>query len=155
SAQGPRGVARCRGRPRDGAQRTWQDRRHHWHPEDGQIRVQQAQGTSVADAGDGWPPVYPLFQSEQIDARPSTSRQVRRKRHRNRQNCQSRSRREGRGRPRCPCFPQGSFATRSNYHAEVSTDFSVSTIGNNTLPVTAVEIDKKTLSVLAEQPTVA
>jgi subtilisin family serine protease len=43
----------------------------------------------------------------------------------------------------------------ANYHAEVSTDFSVSTIGNNTLPVLAVEIDQKTLSVLADQPAVA
>jgi len=43
----------------------------------------------------------------------------------------------------------------ANYHAEVSTDFSVSTIGNNTLPVMAIEIDQKTLSVLADQPAVA
>jgi hypothetical protein len=32
-AQGPAGVARCRGRPADGPERTWQDRRHHWYPE--------------------------------------------------------------------------------------------------------------------------
>jgi subtilisin family serine protease len=43
----------------------------------------------------------------------------------------------------------------TNYHAEVSADFSVSTIGNNTLPVLAVEIEKKTLPVLADQPEVA
>src|SRR5262245_17114401 len=79
SAQGPRGVARCRGRPRDGAQRAWQDRRDHWHPEDGHLWVQQTHGTSVADAGDDRPPVYPLVQSEQIDAGPCTRRQVRNK----------------------------------------------------------------------------
>ena len=72
-------MARCRGRPRDGAQRAWQDRRDHWHPEDGHLWVQQTQGTSVADAGDDRPTVYPLIQSEQIDAGPYTSRQVRNK----------------------------------------------------------------------------
>ena len=43
----------------------------------------------------------------------------------------------------------------ANYHAEVSTDFAVSAIGNHTLPVVAVEIDKKTLSVLGDQADVA
>ena len=51
-------VARCRGRPADGQERTGQDRRDHWYPEDGQIWVQQAQGTSVADAGDGRSSLY-------------------------------------------------------------------------------------------------
>ena len=51
--KGQRAWARCRGRPADGQERTGQDRRDHWYPEDGQIWVQQAQGTSVADAGDG------------------------------------------------------------------------------------------------------
>src|SRR6267378_8686934 len=77
-AQSPRGVARCRGRPRDGPERARQDRRDHWHPEDRQIGVQQAQGTSVADAGDGRSPVSPLRQSAQTDAGPGTGRQVRR-----------------------------------------------------------------------------
>src|SRR6266851_5182277 len=76
-AQRPRGVARCRGRPRDGPERARQDRRDHWHSEDGQIWVQQAQGTSVADAGDGRSPVYPLLQSEQVDAGPGPGRQMR------------------------------------------------------------------------------
>ncbi len=76
-AQRPRGVARCRGRPRDGPERARQDRRDHWHAEDGQIWVQQAQGTSVADAGDGRSPVYPLLQSEQVDAGPGPGRQMR------------------------------------------------------------------------------
>ena len=35
--------------------RARQDRRDHWHPEDGQIWIQQAHGTSVAHAGDGRP----------------------------------------------------------------------------------------------------
>jgi hypothetical protein len=78
-AQGPAGVARCRGRPSNGPERTWQDRRHHWHPENGQIWVQQARRAPLADAGDGRPPVYSLLQSEQVDARPGTSRQVREK----------------------------------------------------------------------------
>src|SRR5216684_1446536 len=76
-AQRPRGVARCRGRPRDGPERARPDRRDHWHSEDGQIWVQQAQGTSVADAGDGRAPVYPLLQSEQVDAGPGLGRQMR------------------------------------------------------------------------------
>src|SRR4029450_7573972 len=76
-AQRPRSVARCRGRPRDRQERAWKDRRHHWHPEDGQIRVQQAPGTSVADAGDGRSPVYPLLQSEQTDAGSEAGRQGR------------------------------------------------------------------------------
>ena len=78
-AQRPAGVARCRGRPSNGPERTRQDRRHHWDTEDGQIWVQQAQGTSVADAGDGRPPVYPRLQSEQTDARCGAGQQVRRK----------------------------------------------------------------------------
>jgi hypothetical protein len=53
-------------------------RTDHWHPEDRQIWVQQAQGTSVADAGDGRSPVSPLLQSAQTDAGPGTGRQVRR-----------------------------------------------------------------------------
>src|SRR4029434_6274651 len=76
-AQRPRSVARCRGRPRDRQERAWQDRRHHWHPEDGHIGVQQAHGTSVADAGDGRAPVSPLLQSQQTDAGSETGRQVR------------------------------------------------------------------------------
>src|SRR5207237_8699079 len=47
------------------------------HPEDRQIWVQQAQGTSMADARDGRAPVYPLLQSQQTDAGPGTDRQVR------------------------------------------------------------------------------
>src|SRR5712692_83818 len=47
-----------------------------WHTEDRQIWVQQAQGTSVADAGDGRSPVYPLLQSEQVHAGSGTDRQV-------------------------------------------------------------------------------
>jgi len=43
----------------------------------------------------------------------------------------------------------------ANYHAEVSPEFAVSAIGNNTLPVMAVEIERKTLPVLAAQPEVA
>jgi len=74
----PRGMARGRGRPRAGQERARQDRREHWHPEDRHIGVQQAQGTAGADAGEGRPPVYPLVQSEQVDAGPGTSRQVRR-----------------------------------------------------------------------------
>src|SRR5262249_59717786 len=49
------------------------------HAEDGQIWVQQAQGTSVAHAGDGRSPVCPLLQSEQVHAGSGTGRQVRRK----------------------------------------------------------------------------
>src|SRR5262249_44671846 len=78
-AQGPRGVARGRGRPRDGPERARQNRRDHWYPEDRQIWVQQAQGTFVAHAGDGRAPVYPLLQSQQTDAGPGTGRQVRRR----------------------------------------------------------------------------
>src|SRR2546427_503792 len=77
-AQRPRGVARCRGRPRDGQERARQDRRDHWDTQDRQIWVQQAQRTSVADAGDGRSPVSPRLQSEQTDAGPGTGRQVRR-----------------------------------------------------------------------------
>ena len=43
----------------------------------------------------------------------------------------------------------------ANYQAEVSTAFSVVAIGNHTLPALAVEIEKKTLPVLAEQAEVA
>jgi serine protease AprX len=43
----------------------------------------------------------------------------------------------------------------ANYRREVSPEFSVSAIGNNALPVMAVEIEKKTLPVLAAQPEVA
>src|SRR6266511_3004770 len=78
-AQRPRGVARCRGRPRDGQERARQDRRDHWYPEDRQVWVQQTHGTPLAHAGDGRPAVYPLVQSEQVDAGPGTGRQVRRK----------------------------------------------------------------------------
>src|SRR4029453_19277335 len=74
----PPGGGGCGGAPRDGPQRARQDRRDYWYPEDGQIWVQQTQGTSVADAGDGRPSVYPLLQSEQADAGSETGRQVRR-----------------------------------------------------------------------------
>ena len=43
----------------------------------------------------------------------------------------------------------------AKYHAHARPDFSMTTIGSNTLPVMAVEVDKKTVSVLAEQPHVA
>ena len=49
----------------------------HWHPEDRNIWLQQAQGTSVADAGDGRASVYPRLHSQQTDAGPHTGRQVR------------------------------------------------------------------------------
>ena len=48
-----------------------QDRRDHWHPEDGQIWIQQAHGTSVAHAGDGRASVYSLLQSEQVRSVPT------------------------------------------------------------------------------------
>ena len=51
----------------------------HWHPEDGQIWIQQAHGTSVAHAGDGRAAVYSLLQSEQVHAGSGTGQQVRQK----------------------------------------------------------------------------
>src|SRR3989454_6135093 len=76
STQGQGSLVCCRGRPRDGQKRTRQDRRDHWHPEDGQVQIQQAQRTSLADAGDGRPSLYPLVQSEQADAGSGPGRQV-------------------------------------------------------------------------------
>src|SRR4029450_10900613 len=104
-----RGGARCRGRLRHGAQRAWQDGRDHWPPEDGQLWIQQAQGTSVADAGDGRSPVYPRVQSEQVDAGCGTGRQVRRKGVRTRRTEKNSYPREARGRPRGTPLPSKEF----------------------------------------------
>src|SRR5262249_38109049 len=79
SAPGQTALASCRGSPRAGAERARQDRRHHRHPEEREIQVQQAQGTSVADAGDGRSEVYSVVQSEQVDAGCSTGWQIREK----------------------------------------------------------------------------
>src|SRR4030095_10112433 len=114
-AQRPAGVARCRGSPSNGQERTRQDRRHHWYSEDGQIWVQQAQGTSVAHAGDGRSPVSPLLQSEQTDARSGAGQQVRRKDIGTDRTAKTALvEREEAGQD-APCCPQGSFATRSIY----------------------------------------
>ena len=113
--KGQAGMARCRGRPRDRQKRAWQDRRHHWHPEDGQIWVQQAQGTSVADAGDGRSAVYPLVQSEQVDAGSGTSPQVKRKGIRAARTVQTAPIERQEGGQEAAHAPQRSFATRSTY----------------------------------------
>src|SRR5204863_6738817 len=102
-------------RPRDGPERAWQDRRHHWHPEDGQIWVQQAQGTSVADAGDGRSPVYPLLQSEQVHAGSDTGRQVRRKDIGTGRTARTAPVKRKEGGQEAPHYPRRSFATRSTY----------------------------------------
>src|SRR5262249_55877504 len=114
-AQRPRSVVRCRGRPRDGPERARQDRRDHWHPEDGQIWVQQAPGTSVADAGDGRSAVCPLVQSEQIDAGCGTSQQVKRKGIRTNRPAKTAPIERQEGGQEAPHDPQRSFATRSIY----------------------------------------
>src|SRR5712692_7652674 len=114
-AQRPRAVVWCRGRPRDGPERARQDRRDHWHPEDGQIGVQQAQGTSVADAGDGRSAVCPLVQSAQVDAGCGTGRQVRRKGMRSRRTEKTAIVERQEGDQEAPHSPQRSFATRSIY----------------------------------------
>ena len=114
SAQRPSGMARCRGRPRDRQKRAWQDRRHHWHPEDGQIWVQQPQGTSVADAGDGRSAVSPLVQSEQVDAGCGTSPQVKRKGLRANRIVQTAPIERQEGGQEAAHTPQRSFATRSS-----------------------------------------
>src|SRR6516164_7334371 len=77
SAQGAAALASCRGSPAAGAKRAGQDRRDHWHVEKQQIWVQQTQGTSLADAGDGGAEVYRIVQFEQIDARFGTVENVR------------------------------------------------------------------------------
>src|SRR5713101_1735696 len=117
SAQRRRDVACGRGRPRDGPERARQDGRDHWHPEDGQIWVQQAQGTSVADAGDGRAPVYPLLQSEQVYAGPGTSRQMRRKGMGTSRTAKIAPRERQERRQEAPHCLQRSFATRSIYQA--------------------------------------
>src|SRR5919202_3060763 len=114
-AQRPRSVARCRGRPRDGQKRARQDRRHHWDPEERQIWVQQAQGTSVADAGDGRSPVYSLLQSEQVHAGSETGRQVRRKDIGSERTIKATPIERQEGSQEAPHDPRRSFATRSNY----------------------------------------
>src|SRR2546425_6179367 len=115
SAQGQGGLARCRGRPRDGQKRARQDRRDHWHTEDGQIWVQQTQRAPLADPRDGRPPVYPLLQSAQVDAGPGTGRQVRRKdigADRTEKTAPVEREEAGQEAPR---YPQRSFATRTKY----------------------------------------
>src|SRR5215217_4798379 len=77
SAQGAAALASCRGSPAAGAKRAGQDRRGHWHVEKQQIWVQQTQGTSLADAGDGGSEVYRIVQLEQIDARFGSVENVR------------------------------------------------------------------------------
>jgi hypothetical protein len=77
SAQGAAALASCRGSPAAGAKRAGQDRRDHWHVEKQQIWVQQTQGTSLADAGDGGSEVYRIVQFEQIDARFGSVENVR------------------------------------------------------------------------------
>src|SRR4029453_8344117 len=77
SAQGAAAWASCRGSPAAGAKRAGQDRRDHWHVEKQQIWVQQTQGTSLADAGDGGSEVYHIVQFEQIDARFGSVENVR------------------------------------------------------------------------------
>lgn len=67
SAQGATGVASCRGSARSSTQRAGADGGEHWDVEKRQVQIQQAEGTSVADAGDGWAEVYFVVQSEQAD----------------------------------------------------------------------------------------
>src|SRR5205814_615162 len=77
--------------------------------------VQQAQGTSVADAGDGRSPVYPLLQSEQVHAGSDTGRQVRRKDIGTGRTARTAPVKRKEGGQEAPHYPRRSFATRSNY----------------------------------------
>src|SRR5207302_6459932 len=124
-AQRPRRVARCPSRPRDGPERAWQDRRHHWHPEDRQIWVQQAQGTSVADTGDGRSLVYPLLQSKQVHAGSDPSRQVRRKGIGAGRIKKTTPVERKEGGQEAPHYPRRSFATRSIYRPASGSILSV------------------------------
>src|SRR5205807_10179219 len=78
--------------------------------------VQQAQGTSVADAGDGRSPVYPLLQSEQVHAGSDTGRQVRRKDIGTGRTARTAPVKRKEGGQEAPHYPRRSFATRSTYY---------------------------------------
>lgn len=68
STQGETPLVGCRDGPGTDTQRAGSDRGGDWDLEKQSIQIQQAQGTSVADAGDGWAQVYLVVQSEQIHA---------------------------------------------------------------------------------------
>ncbi len=53
STQREAALVGCRGSPGSGPQRTRSDRRGDWDPEKQPVQIQQTEGTSVADAGDG------------------------------------------------------------------------------------------------------
>ena len=81
--------------------------------EDGQLWIQQAQGMSVADAGDGRSPVYPLRQSAHTDAGSRTGRQVRRHGIGAGKTATAGPVERQEGSQEAPLYPQRSFATRS------------------------------------------
>jgi hypothetical protein len=62
-----------------GVQRARPDRGDHWDFEKRQVQIQQAEGTSVADAGDGRAEVYLVVQSAQVDARYRGSAELNRR----------------------------------------------------------------------------
>src|ERR1043166_2231044 len=66
SAQRASAVVGCRGSPGADSQRAGSDRGQHWDIEKQPVQIQQTQGTSLANAGDGGSAVYLVLQSEQI-----------------------------------------------------------------------------------------
>ena len=123
------GVARCRGRPADRQERTGPDRRHHGHPEDGHLWVQQAPRTAVADAGDGRAPVSPFLQSAQSAACSRTGQLVRRKGI----GADSTTKTAPGERQEAPHGPQRSFATRSIYSRSWRCQYNVERVIANRL----------------------
>src|SRR5262249_5041369 len=66
SAQRESAVVGCRGSPGSDSQRAGSDRGKHWDVEKQPVQIQQTQGTSLANAGDGGSTVYLVLQSEQV-----------------------------------------------------------------------------------------
>ncbi len=68
STQREAALVGCRGSPGSDTQRAGSDRRGDRDTQKQSVQIQQTEGTSVADAGDGRAEVYLVVQSEQIDA---------------------------------------------------------------------------------------